>query len=114
MKLINFLKRNLFLFLWILAFCLNIITFLIVFYKINPFHRTIALKYNVLVGVEWYGKGKNLFLIPFAAFCISIVNIILYRVFKNDKHIFSFLIILITLLVQIIFLLSVLFLATIN
>ena len=48
-------------FLWTLCLVLNIITFLFIFFKIHPGDKTLALHYNVLIGVQWYGKGKNLY-----------------------------------------------------
>jgi len=101
-------------FLWGLCLLINIITFLLIFFKISPSGKTLALHYNVLVGVEWYGKGQNLYLIPLVGFLISAVNFILYRTLKDTGSLLSFLTGFISLCVQVILMIAVLFLSTIN
>lgn len=101
-------------FLWVLCFIFNIITFFTVFYKIHPGNGTLALHYNILVGVEWYGKGKNLYFIPGVGLAMAIVNIIVYRALKKSENFLSFLTAFVSLLIQIILLVSVLFLSTVN
>ncbi len=114
MKIFAFIRSKLFLFLWALVYCLNIITFLVILYKISPGNKNLVLKYNILVGVEWYGKGKNLYLIPFAALCISTINAVIYKKFKNNEHFYSSLIIFVSLLVQLIFLFAIMLLTRVN
>jgi hypothetical protein len=101
-------------FLWVLCLILSIITFLFVYYKISPSEKTLALHYNVLVGVEWYGKGKNIYFIPLVGFLISLVNYIFYKALKNNQNFLSFLTVFVSLCIQIILLVSVLFLARVN
>ena len=72
-------------FLWALCVALNIITFLFLYFKIHPGQKTLALHYNVLVGVDWYGSGKNLYFIPSVGLAILIVNFVLYRSIKNRQ-----------------------------
>jgi len=102
------------LFLWVGSFILNIITFFFIHYKIHPSNRTLALHYNVVVGVDWYGPGKNLYSIPLAALLITVANIVLFRAVKKNQFFLSFLAGIITLIVQIIFLTAVLFLSKVN
>jgi hypothetical protein len=101
-------------FLWVLCFIVNIITFLAIYYKIHPGNRTLALQYNILVGVEWYGKGKNLYFIPAVGLAIAAINLFLYRLLKDDKNFLSFLTVFVSLVVQFILLAAVLFLSTVN
>lgn len=101
-------------FLWTLCLVLNIITFLFLYFKIHPGNKPLALHYNVLVGVEWYGKGKNLFFIPAVGLAISTVNFILYRAFKTYGNSLPFLCIFVSLTAQIIVLAAALFLAKVN
>ena len=61
----NFFKSRRFLFLWSLCFILNIITFLLIYFKSGLSGDNVALKYTVKAGVLWYGAGKNLYALPF-------------------------------------------------
>ncbi len=101
-------------FLWSLCVIVNIITFLFIFYKIHPDNKLLALHYNVLIGVEWYGKGKNLYFIPGIGLIITFVNFIIYRALKNSEFFYNFLVIFISLCVQLILLASALFLVKVN
>ena len=89
----------------------DIITFLVIFYKIHPGDKTIALHYNVVAGVEWYGKSSNLYFIPGTGLIITFVNFILYNVLKKTDYFLDFLIIFATACVQAVLLFAVLLLA---
>lgn len=101
-------------FLWSLCLLLNIITFLFLYFKIHPGTRTLALHYNVLVGVEWYGSGRNLYFIPGAALAVTAANFMLYRALKNKRIFYPPLAVFVSLCVQVIMLFSALFLAKVN
>jgi hypothetical protein len=101
-------------FLWALCLIFNIITFLFIFFKIHPGNKTLALHYNVLVGVQWYGKGKNLYFLPAIGFVISAVNFTLFRSIRNNKDFLSVLTIFVSLCAQIILLMAALLLAKVN
>jgi hypothetical protein len=101
-------------FLWALCLILNIITFLVLYLKIHPGNKTLALHYNVLTGVEWYGKGANLYFIPGAGLAILAANFILYKATSDDQNFFSALAAFASLCAQLILLTAVLFLATVN
>lgn len=110
----GFIKTNKFLFLWGVIFILNIITFFLVYNKIGFANKTLALKYNILVGVEWYGSGKNLYLLPSTGFLLSIVNLILYSKLRYSNLFYSPLFIFASMCLQITMLLAVLFLMSVN
>ncbi len=101
-------------FLWIVCLLLNIITFLLVFYKIHPGDRILALRYNILVGVEWYDKGNNLYLIPGAGLAVLSVNFILFKALNKSGRFLSLLALLVTFVVESALLLSILMLARVN
>lgn len=101
-------------FLWGVCLTLNIITFLVLFFKIHPGSRTLALHYNVLVGVEWYGRGGDLYFIPGVGLAISAVNFSLYKALKDSKNFLSFLTVFTSLCAEIILLAAVLFLVKVN
>lgn len=100
--------------LWALCFLINIFSFFILYYQIHPGPKTMALHYNVLVGVEWYGKGTNLYLIPAAAFFISLTNFIIFIALKKTSEFFAPLTVFVSFCVQIILFFSIIFLAKVN
>lgn len=101
-------------FLWSACLIFNIITFLFIYFKIHPGNKTLALHYNVLVGVEWYGPGKNLYFLPAVGLAICGVNFTLYRALKDNKNFLSFLTVFVSLCAQVILLAAALFLAKVN
>ncbi len=92
--------------LWAICLLINIITFLVIFYKIHPGNKTIALRYNVLAGVQWYGKSGNLYYIPGIGLVVTLANFILYGVLKKTDYLFNFLIIFAAICVQLVLLFS--------
>jgi len=107
-------ENNYFLFLWALCLIFNIITFLFIYYKIIPSGKTFALKFNVIVGVEWYGKGYNLYQIPAIGLAITALNYSLSRILRHKADFLAAYTIFVTLAVQLLLLFSVLFLKRVN
>lgn len=101
-------------FLWGICLILNIITFLFIYFKIHPGSKTLALHYNVLVGVEWYGAGKNLYFIPVAGLAILLVNFILFKALKGTKNFWDVLCVLVSLGVELVLFASAIFLVKVN
>ena len=89
----------------------NIITFLFIYYKIHPTDATLALHYNVLSGVDLYGKGITLYNIPAAGLAIAVANFIFFRMIKNEQRFLSFLSAFVSAGVQIVLLAAVLFIS---
>jgi hypothetical protein len=102
------------LFLWIFTLVLNIVAFLLLYYKIQPGDSTVALRYNVLTGVDLYGKSKNLYIIPGVGFLILLINFSLFRALKGKKVLLPFIVVFATLSVQVILLLALLLLIRVN
>lgn len=73
-----------------------------------------ALHYNILVGVQWYGRGKNLYFIPAVGFAITAVNFVFHKALKNSELFLSPLTVFVSLCAQIILLAAALFLAKVN
>lgn len=101
-------------FLWALCLIFNIITFLVIYYKISPGEQNLTLRYNVLAGAEWYGRGSNLYFIPGIGLAILALNFILYRKLKGSEIFFAPLCLFITFAIEIILLVSALVLAGVN
>jgi hypothetical protein len=110
----NFKKLEKYELIWLFSFAINIIAFFWLFFKINPGNKTLALHFNVIVGADLYGNGKNLYFVPLSGFIINLVNFTLYSKFKNSeifyRHLFSFT----SLFVQCILLSAILLLSKIN
>ncbi len=111
-KILSYLKNIWF--LWALCLILNIITFLVIFFKIHSVSTTLALRYNVLAGVLWYGRGSNLYFIPAVGLAISAVNFAVYRAVRDRHELFSWLPVFASLFGQTILLAATLFLIKIN
>jgi hypothetical protein len=111
-KIFNYFKKIWF--LWLLSLIFNIITFFVILFKIKPAGKNLALHYNVLVGVEQYGSGHNLYFIPVIGVILGIMNLALYKLLRDDENLISFLSAFVTLGVQGILLAAIVFLATVN
>lgn len=110
----NLRKIDKFLFLWSLCAILNIISFLYIYFKIEPTSQFLSLKYNVLIGVEIFGSGKKIYYLPITAALISIANFGLFRILKNKKLFYVELAVFASLIVQIVLLAGVYFLKIVN
>ncbi|HVY67875.1 MAG TPA: hypothetical protein VHA30_03200 [Patescibacteria group bacterium] len=82
--------------------------------KIHPGSRTLALHYNILVGVEWYGAGRNLYFLPAVAFSLSVINFALYRALRHSERFLAELTVAASLGVQLAVLAAVLLLGKVN
>lgn len=96
--------------LWGAAIVLFIVTFVAVYFKINNAPDTIALRYNVIIGVSEVGNKYELIKIPLTGLLITIVNFVLARVQKFDKTFLPFIAALISIAVNAILLIATLFL----
>lgn len=113
-NLTKFFKSRGFLFLWFIALTLNIIAFLLVFFKSGLHGPNVALKYNVRTGVLWYGQGSNLYSLPFLGLALNLLN---FAAFKKISQIQNFLlttVVYANIFVQLLLLLSLIFLSGIN
>lgn len=101
-------------FLWILAVIFNIVSFLVIFYQISPSGKVLALRYNVLAGVMWFGPGANLYWLPGIGILIGVANLLMSYAQKSNQYFIKFLPAFVSLTVQITIFISVLFLKRVN
>ncbi len=104
-------------FLWIGTIIVTSISFLTIYYKIRPQDNpqaVVALHYNVIVGVDLYGKGINLFLIPLASTIIAAVNFVVYRLMRYRQSFLAELASGMSFVVSVILFGAVLFLLRVN
>lgn len=96
--------------LWGTAIVLFIVTLIVVYFKINNAPETIALRYNVIIGVNEIGNKYELYKIPITGLLITGINFILVKVQKFDKNFLPFLAGLISVAVNLILLTAAIFL----
>ncbi len=95
---------------WGIAIVLFIITLIAVYFKMRHAPDTIALRYNIIVGVNEIGNKYELLKIPMTGLVIGAVNYALVRLQKFDRNFLPFLAGLVTALVNAFLLIAVLFL----
>jgi hypothetical protein len=95
---------------WGIAIVLFIVTLVAVYFKMRGAPDTIALRYNVIVGVNEIGNKYELLKIPLTGLVIGLVNFSLGRLQKFDRTFLPFLAALVTALVNVFLLAAVLFL----
>lgn len=95
---------------WGIAIVLFIITLVAVYFKMRHAPDTIALRYNIIVGVNEIGNKYELLKIPATGLLIGGVNYALVRLQKFDRSFLPFLAALVTVLVNAFLLIAVLFL----
>ncbi len=95
---------------WIIAIVLFIITLVAVFFKMHGAPDTVALRYNIIIGVNEIGNKYELLKIPLTGLVIGMVNFGLIRLQKFDRSFLPFLAALVTAIVNAFLLLAVLFL----
>lgn len=96
--------------MWGSSAVLFIVTLAAVFFKIHSAPDTIALHYNIIVGVNEVGNKYELLKIPLTGFLIGVINFMLARIQKFDKTFLPFLASLVTVLVNALLLIAALFL----
>jgi hypothetical protein len=100
--------------MWGSAAVLFIVTLVAVFFKINNAPETIALHYNIIIGVNEVGNKYELLKIPLTGLLIGIINFVLARVQKFDKTFLPFLAGLVTVIANALLLIATLFLFSVS
>lgn len=95
---------------WGIAIVLFIITLITVYFKMRGAPDSVALRYNVIVGVNEIGNKYELLKIPLTGLLIGGVNYALTRLQKFDRLLLPFLAALVTAIVNLFLLIAVLFL----
>ena len=111
----NFLLKFQLLFLWLFGIILNIITFFLIYFKLTGSQNQLALKYNIISGVEWWGKPQNLYFFPIIGLVISIMNFALSKFLTRNNLVFlKELTAFTTIMFQVVILIAVIFLMKVN
>lgn len=99
---------------WGIAIVLFIITLIAVYFKMRGAPDSVALRYNVIIGVNEIGNKYELLKIPLTGLLIGGVNYALTRLQKFDQSLLPFLAALVAALVNAFLLIAVLFLFRVN
>ncbi len=102
------------LFLWGTTVIVIIITFLAVFYKVRYAPQTLALHYNVIIGVDVLGARARLYQVPLTAVAIAGVNLALVKLLRLRQIFLPVLLASISLVCAVILLAAILFLYQVN
>lgn len=92
----DFLKRffssvDKVLFLWIFSIIFIIISFLLLWYKVDSKAPSVILHYNIITGVDLFGSKINLYKIPGTGLFVILVNFFISRYIKQDRAFIGFL-----------------------
>ncbi len=109
-----FIKSRKYLFLWVLAFAINIIAIFLIFTKQDFTGDNVALRYNIKTGVFWFGSGKNLLAMPGIGFVMNIINLIIYKKLLPKYEYLKMLIVITSILIQFMLLAGLIFLTQVN
>lgn len=107
----RFLKSEFFP-LW-LAFFLNIISWLIIRFKIHPTSEIVPLHYNVFYGTDYAGKGYWIYLIPAVGFIFILINFFFYKQAVKREKFGALMLQWVALVSQVFILLAIMFLKSI-
>src|SRR6185503_13738518 len=77
--------RTAILFLWSATIVVIIITFLAAYLKIRSAPQTLALHYNIIVGVDVLGSRNRLYQVPLTSVVIVFVNLLLIRLLRLQQ-----------------------------
>lgn len=95
---------------WSIAFVLFIVTLVVVYFKMRGAPDIVALRYNVIIGVNEIGNKYELLKIPLTGLMISIANFALIKLQKFDVIFLPFLAALVSAMVNLFLLVAALFL----
>src|ERR1051326_6418134 len=102
------------LFLWTTTLFVIIITFLAAYLKIRSAPQTLALHYNVIVGVDVLGSRTKLYQVPLTSVVIAIVNFLLIRSLRLRQNFLPVMLAATSLVASVIILVGMLFLYGVN
>ena len=91
---------------WGIAIVLFIVTLIAVYFKMRGAPDTVALRYNVIVGVNEIGNKYELLKIPLTGLLIGGVNFALTKLQKFDRSLLPFLAALVSALVNLFLLIA--------
>jgi hypothetical protein len=105
---------NAFLFLVTATLLVLIIAFGLAYYKVSSSPSTVALHYNVIIGVDVLGGKFKLYQVPLTAVIIAVVNMVLIKFLPVSQKYLRLVLMGTSLACSVIALLSILFLFQVN
>jgi hypothetical protein len=95
---------------WVIAIVIFIITLVALYFKMRGAPDSVALRYNVIIGVNEIGNKYELLKIPLTGLLIGGVNFALTKLQKFDRALLPFLAALVSAIVNLFLLIALLFL----
>lgn len=96
------------------SLALNIIHWLVLYFKLKPGMSNVLLHYNVVYGSDLIGPGLYVYLVPAAALILLIINWTVASSFYKKEKLASYFLAFATIAIQLIFLIAGFVLAAIN
>lgn len=87
-----------------IAFALNIIHILLVYFKLGMTNATLLVHYNVVYGPDFAASGKFVYLIPVSALVLFFFNALLSRYFYRREKLAAYFLNFSNIALQLIFL----------
>ncbi len=109
-----FANSNKVLLLWAGVFIVIIITFLAAYYKVRMSPQTLALHYNVVVGVDMLGNRNRLYQVPGTALIIAAMNICITYFLPREQKVYVTVLAAVSLISALMLLSAMLFLYRVN
>jgi hypothetical protein len=97
-------------YLFWLAFIVNIITWLFIYFKIKPASEVIPLHYNIFYGADFAGKAYFIYFMPAIGLAILLVNYFFYKKSEKFEKFAGQLLLAVSLFVQLMVLIAIFFL----
>lgn len=97
-----------------ISLALNIIHWLVLYFKLKPGVSNVLLHYNVVLGSDLIGPGIYLYLVPATALILLIINWGLASSLYKKEKLASYFLAFATIAIQLIFLIAGIVLAVIN
>ena len=105
------IEKKLFIFTLIISLFINIFIWAFLFLKIKAQSNPIPLHYNIYFGIDLIGKWYKIFLIPLLGLIIFFINFIVSSIIYSREKILSYYLAIITVFIQIILVLSSVFIS---
>ena len=106
--------RTALLFLWSATVLVIIITFLAAYLKIRSAPQTLALHYNIIIGVDVLGSRTKLYQVPLTSVVIAFINLLLSRLLRLKQNFLPLLLAAVSLTCALVILAGLLFLYQVN
>jgi len=114
LRLKNFFVDRVNIFFLLTGIVLNIILWLYLSWKIKPTNELISLHYNIYFGIDLIGEWYRIYILSLSGLIIYFINLVLSFILYKRGRIISYVILTMTLFLQIILLIAAIFIVKQN